>query len=121
MGVRLPIAGVRWLYKESSGLCLVPLMLRLLEFASRPKESTRLCLVPLRTKAVLRNPPGFAWYPLGQALSHDLIRQNARRDRCIQRINIPLHGNRGDHVAVLFHQLADAFAFISYHQADGAF
>lgn len=29
--------------------------------------------------AVLRNPPGFARYPLGQTLSYDLIRQNARR------------------------------------------
>ena len=97
--------------KESTGLCPVPLMLRLLEFAGRPKESTGLCPVPLRTKGT----------PLGQALSYDLIRQNARRYGCIQRINVPLHRNGGDHVAVLFHQLADALALISYHQADGAF
>ncbi len=45
--LRLRLLGFAGRPKESTGLCLVPLMLRLLEFAGRPKESTGLCLVPL--------------------------------------------------------------------------
>jgi len=37
----------------------------------------------------------------------------------IQRINVSLHGNGGDHIACFLHQAADAFSFISDHKSQG--
>ncbi len=65
MGLRGERVGMRGDMEAGSGEIFT---FRLLEFASRPKESTRLCLVPLRTK----NPPGFAWHPLGQRIHRAL-------------------------------------------------
>ena len=43
---------------------------------------------------------------------------NARRYRCIQGINVTMHGNRSYHIALFLHQTPYSGSFIANHQTD---
>ena len=55
---------------------------------------------------------------LAQTLSDDLIRKHTCGYGSVQRINIPLHGDRCNHVALLPDESSNAVSFAADHQTD---